>query len=276
METQKNVAIKRIRTKPPVKVTFDDITEGLTDTDKSRLLEYGTKIQTRLFNIKIDIFEIGKILCDAKKTLQHGKFIPWIEYTFDNDLKYSTASFYMKVFTTFQDIPRAVKYFPSEILLMLTNKQLPDEALQLIKENANDISKTSLKEIKEDFTLFKKGKIGSNQFLTLTKEQIRSSIEDEKGSNIHRINRNARHSLEYGAGNVLKAINELRDKAHQMAGLYPYDPESQDHKKLMNEIDKIIEGLASLKTDLEGGRGNPLLKQISTGKGNKYTEISKS
>jgi hypothetical protein len=45
------------------------------------------------------IFEIGKLLAEAKKTLDHGDFIPWVEQSLPFDIR--TAQQYMKIYRFF-------------------------------------------------------------------------------------------------------------------------------------------------------------------------------
>jgi len=69
METKNRIVRKRTRTRFPAttgnivkrvrrevkKITFDEITESLSDTNKTKLLSIQTEIQGRLINIKKDI-----------------------------------------------------------------------------------------------------------------------------------------------------------------------------------------------------------------------------
>ncbi len=61
------------------KITLDEILEDTSNTDKRRLLENATDIQTHLINIKKDSFNIGKLLHEAKQIGPHGKFMEWIK-----------------------------------------------------------------------------------------------------------------------------------------------------------------------------------------------------
>jgi hypothetical protein len=264
-----NDKIKRVR-REIKKYTLDEITENLSDTDKANLLKNGTEIQGRLINQKRDSLAIGKLLFENKKILPHGMFTPWIESYFGKELPYSTAYFYMNIYDLFQDNPRAIDYIPTTYLLMITNKEFPIEIVKALKEDPENIQRLALQEIKDNFALFKSGEIGSNQFIKLSKSQIKMGLDLLKGGGKHRINASMRHSLEYGAGDILKRINELREIAHQMAGLYPYDPDCYEHKELIKAIKDTIHGLIELKHDLEGGKG--FIKPISTPEGDKWIE----
>jgi hypothetical protein len=251
-----------------IKNSLDEITDFTSNTEKARLLAIQTEIQARLINIKKDIYCIGELLYEAKQTLAHGMFIPWIEQTFDKELPYSTAYFYMRVYEVFKGTPSTIQYIPSKYLLMITTREFPAEIVKMLNENPEKIDKESLYKINEVYDLFKSGTIGGSQFLKLAEKQIKLGIDIWKGMSKHRINTNMRHSLYLGAGDILKHINSIRKAAREMAGVYPYDPDSFEHKELIKTIEETIKGLQELKIDLEGGRG--LFKSISTKDGDKY------
>ncbi len=249
---------KLVRTKLPI----DNIMDQTTKTEKAKLLQITTDIRTRLINIKQDALHVGHLLNQAKKILPHGKFQPWIEYFFKGDISYSTAYFYMRIYDTFEGCSSSVKNIPTTYLLMLTQKNFPKEIIELIKKHPEKFDNKNFKMLNEVYSLFKKGTIGGSQFLKLAEDQIKIGIEIAHKSTLHRINLITRLSFEWGAGDIMKRIRNLRQIARSMAGLYPYDPESAGHKKLIDDIDKTIDELKKLKIDLEGGRG--FFRSIST------------
>ena len=242
---------KLVRTKLPI----DNIMDQTTKTEKAQLLQIATDLRTRLINIKQDALHVGELLTEAKGILSHGQFQPWIEYFFKGDISYASAYFYMRIYDTFKDNPSSVKHIPTTYLLMLTQKNFPKEILEHIKKHPEKFDNKNLKMINEVYNLWKTGTIGGSQFLKLAEDQIKIGIDIVNKSTLHRINSITRLSLEYGAGDILKRIRSMRQIARSMAGLYPYDPESKEHKKLMDDIDKTIDELKELKIDLEGGRG---------------------
>lgn len=257
--------VKRRRELARDKISPDEIMDGTTKSEKAQLLQIETDIRTRLINMKQDAYHVGQLLSQAKKILQHGQFQPWIGYFFKSDLTYSTAYFYMRIYDTFEGSPSLVKYIPTTYLLMLTQKKFPEKLLEHIKKHPEKIGKENLKQVNEVYDLFKKGEIGGSKFLKLAEDQIKQGIDIEHKSTRHRINSITRLSFELGAGDILKRIRNLRQIARDMAGLHPYDPESKQHKKLMNDIDNTIDELKKLKIDLEGRRG--FWRNISTTNG---------
>ncbi|MBN1181796.1 MAG: hypothetical protein JXB49_05870 [Bacteroidales bacterium] len=231
------------------KLTISEITEHLTESEKAKLLADQSEVQLRLFNIKRDIYFIGRILYEDKQLLQHGMFIKWIELTFDNELPYSTAHFYMRVYKVFKDKPETVQYIPTKYLLIVTSNDFPAEIIKLLNDHKDKIDKVALQQINELYDLFKNGSIGGGQFLRLAEKQIKFGADIWKGQATHRLNANMRLSLCFGAGNILRRINSLIKQARDMANIYPYDPENTEHKKLLRTIEHTIKGLQDLKED---------------------------
>lgn len=57
-------------------------------------------------------------------------------------------------------------------------------------------------------------------------------------------------------------------RARKMAWLFPFDPEDPLHQKNINRIEREIENLRKIKTELTGGKG--MIKPVSTPDGDKY------
>jgi hypothetical protein len=250
------------------KISIDEMIDDLTNTEKANLLRIQTEVQTRLINVKTDIYHIGKLLYEAKQILPHGKFTAWIRHFFENDLPYSTAAFYMRVYDVFKEKPSTIQYIPTQYLLMITQKQFPEEIIKLLSEHPDKIHPAQLQQINEAYNSLKNGSIGGSQLIQIAREQINIGLQIARGHTEHRINANMRLSFEWGAGDILKRIQALRKTARNLASVYPHDPDSREHKKLIAEIHKTIEELKGLEIDLEGDRG--LFKKISTKDGNKY------
>jgi len=247
------------------KSTYYEITEDLTNTEKADLLICETNITQYQIGIKKNVFNVGRELHRAKEILKHGEFRNWIDCRWDEDLPYSTAYFYMRIFEAFEDCPNLIQLIPTKQLLMVTNKKFPEEILKAIKDNPDKVDKAILMQLDKDFHLFKNGKIGSSQFIKVAKEQIKLGANIIWGREKYHLNKNMRRSFNRGASDILICINELRTLAQKFAGIYPYDPNNVEHKELISLIDKTIEGLQRLKKDIEGGDG--FFREISTPEG---------
>jgi hypothetical protein len=258
----KRTKFPQMPTKQENSHNIGEILENLTNTENSRLLAIQTDIQSRLINIKKDSYRIGKLLTEAKQILPHGSFRTWIRHYFNEDLPYSTAKFYMDIYKTFEKEPNMIKCIPSKYLQMLVQNKFPDQVLKIIKENPEKFDRPALQQTNEVYQLFKEGKIGKSQFMILAEKQVKLGKETAYNREEHRINTNMRESFYRGGGDILKRIRELIKTARDMAGLFPYDPNSKEHEKLMKLIDEIVNELQVLKTELIGGRG--FIKAITT------------
>lgn len=250
------------------KYSAEEIYESLSHTEKAKLLIIQTEIEADIINLKNNVYRLGERLTEAKDTVPHGMFMSWIEVAFKDELPYSTAYFYMRVYKVFKDNPRTIQYIPTRYLLTVTNNEFPEEIIKLLNESPEKLNKVALNEINELFIDFRKGRIGNSQFVKLAEEQIKLGLNILKGRTKHRLNMNMRKSLEYGTGDLLKHIKHLQKIASEMAGLFPYDPDSTTHKKLIKYLDDTIKELQKLKIELEGGDG--FRKEISTEDGDVY------
>ena len=249
--------------------------EDLGRSEKIKLTKIEREIQNKTIEIKTQAFEIGKLLCQAKRIISHGCFQDWIKQTFADDLPYSTAYFYMRIYQTFKKQPGVVPLIPTQYLTTLTQKKFPKEALQIIKEKLDkqpdSIEKWQLDEVKEFYDLMKKGTVGGNAFLRQVKQIIKDGqnlVNDKMNKTKHRMNRNARRTLYFGLGDILKSLDSAIEQAQQMAGLFPFDPNDPVHQQIIKHIEQTRERLTKLQIELEGGAG--FMKPVSTTNGDSY------
>ncbi|MFW5879927.1 MAG: hypothetical protein ACOCUV_03795, partial [bacterium] len=186
-----------------------------------------------------------------------------------SEINYNIRYLYMKIYDTLKDKgPQVVQYIPLQYLLMMTQNKFPKELIDEICSRPEVVNKETLRVIKEDFETFKQGTIGGSVFMDLARRQIDLGIERQYRGQKHRVNRNMRKSLYFGAGDILKRLKSLTRTARRMSGVYPHDPESREHKDNIKKIDEIIMELKKLRSELEGGDG--LIKQVSTPEGEKW------
>ncbi|XWN36282.1 MAG: DUF3102 domain-containing protein [Balneola sp.] len=249
--------------------------KSLTKSNMARISKIEIEVQTRLINIKLDAYEIGKFLCEAKSILPHGSFIKWIKMTFANDLPYSTGQHYMKIYLAFKDRPNQVQYIPTQYLMIFSQNNFPEETLKLIKNrlevNPEGLQTAEYEELDYLFKLMKEGSIGETTFEKESEKVIALGAElakNEIGRYRHRINRNMRRTMYFGLGDTLEKLDKAIENARQMAGYFPFDPNDPKHKKVISHIEKLNSKLDKLKSELEGGM--KLIKPISTKNGTSY------
>jgi hypothetical protein len=237
------------------KKSYDEAMDALSTSQKATVIDFGNQIQDLLIDIKRNSFDIGRMLFAVKSIIPPRYFESWIQHFFKNDLKPSTARFYMRIYKAFKGCPQKIQDFPSETLLMMTQDHFPEEMFKMLTDQTEKIQPAQLNEVKSVWTNLKNGKIEKNVAIKLAEEHIAKSAQMKfdraMGKTRRRINSNEHQLLELGIANMCKQIRAVRELARDYASMYPYDPESPDHKKLMKEIDEVIIELHQLKDDLE-------------------------
>jgi Protein of unknown function (DUF3102) len=237
-------------TKLVFKKTPDDALATMPLRDKQKLATIITSIEGKLCNIKRDIFEIGRLLYNAKKILPHGKYEEWIEIHFARELPRSTASLYVKIFETFEKSPKTVLYLPVTFLLKMTQTSFPEEIFKIISENVNS-DKLDVRAIDEAYTLFKKGDIDLSKFELIAKRQIELAIDMEWGKTERRNSKEMAETVHGGFKSLEANVNKLQMMTNRLFYfIYP------DHKEgIIKDIDKAISKLNDLKESIINTKG---------------------
>jgi hypothetical protein len=89
-----------------------EVYESLDTDQKRRVLRIEQEIQDRMIDIKVNVYEIGKLLSKAREIVGHGNFQLWVKQTFNGELPYSTAAFFKGVYETFKDRSDVVRLLP--------------------------------------------------------------------------------------------------------------------------------------------------------------------
>jgi hypothetical protein len=244
-------------------------------TEKKKILSIEREVTNKIIRIKVNMYGIGKLLTEAKGILPHGNFKDWIQETFANDLPYSTANFYMRVYKNFRGKKDLIKYFPSEMLLMLTQNQFPDTAFKIITnevdENPHKLPPNQRKIIKQLYDENKNGGLTENEFAEEVDKVLEFSeeeIEDQKQKTHIRIARNGRRSMYFGIKKLTENIGKWRKKVHDMEFRHPYNPNDPTHEDVIDEIDTTIHELQRLRNSLEGD--DALLRKQFTENGEEW------
>jgi hypothetical protein len=131
---------------------------SLTDHQREEyLVSIQEELQIRSQAFKYQIYEIGRLLCDAKRILPHGEFKPWIKDNFD--FCYKTASNFMKVYRVCIGHPEVVKYFNQSCLYVIARPDFPSDLREALFNGVKgpvDIKEKDLVRIALDY---KNGKI---------------------------------------------------------------------------------------------------------------------
>ncbi len=125
----------------------------LKEINKEEHLDSITEeLQARCKGFKYQIYEMGKLLCETKKILPHGKFQPWINDNFE--FCYRTAVNFMKVYQVCMGHPEVVKYFNPSCVYIICRTGFPPDLRQALFNGAKshvDIKEKELVELALDF-----------------------------------------------------------------------------------------------------------------------------
>ncbi len=113
------------------------------------VLRIETAIWKKLGGIKKNVYEIGRLLSEAKKIMTHGQYEPWIKDAFGDELPLSTASLYKQIYDRFKDRPDIVLKVPVTYLLEAM-KDLPSGTIEEIEKALQEkIEKQAAKHAKQ-------------------------------------------------------------------------------------------------------------------------------
>jgi hypothetical protein len=109
------------------------------------------EIKHRDKSLKHQIFEIGRLLCDVKKFIPHGKFLAWVEQK--TTYSKSTARNFMRVYEACLGYPEVTQFFKQSELYEISRPSFPQgfrdelfiKAYKVRREN--DIGRKKLLEI---------------------------------------------------------------------------------------------------------------------------------
>jgi hypothetical protein len=125
--------------------------ESAPDYVEAYLESAAREINHRHKSLKHQIFEIGKIFCDVKKFIPHGKFLAWVEQKAPYSI--STAENFMRVYEACLGYPEVTQFFKPSELYEICRPSFPQEfrdelfikAYKVRREN--DIGREKLLEI---------------------------------------------------------------------------------------------------------------------------------
>jgi hypothetical protein len=115
------------------------------------------EIRARAGNLKGQMFEIGKLLVEAKKLVRHGKFKKWIREHFE--FSYPTANNFMNVYNNCLHLKWIAKSLDLSVLYQLASPKCPDDLREFFGEIGEGLKDISKPEIKSIIERFKEGEI---------------------------------------------------------------------------------------------------------------------
>lgn len=237
----------------------------LDEAGQRKILHIQTDIEERLISIKTNVYEIGKLLHEAKeKVLPHGEFQKWIEETFGDQLPYPTAALYKSIYQMFKGKPQVIRGLPVTFLLQIKQDTFPEEIRKLVLEHPEAFKESEAKEASRLYQDFKDKAINLKDFVRLAKKQIEIGMAVQCGESHARHGTRTKRTLEGGFKELTQAINKIRKYARDMISFFP-PPEDEvktqpflneaQYGRLIRSIDETAQSLHELKNDIEQKKG---------------------
>ena len=171
-----------------------------TESTKEYLDSIGNELILRTKSLKIQIYEVGKLLYEAKKQSPHGKFRPWLDEYFE--FSYKTAANFMKVYQVCMGHPEIVEYFSPSCLYVLCNQSFPEDLREALFNGVKgqvDVNK------KELVTLALKYK---NNEISINDKEIQDLLKKERDSSLWEKYKKELKALKQVIHNSLEKINK--------------------------------------------------------------------
>lgn len=205
------------------------------------------KIRSQAF--KFDIFEIGRLLCELKRFLRHGKFQDFIDNNFDFCRK--TASNFMKVYRACMGHPEVVEYFNPSCLYVIANPDFPPDLRQALFEGVEgpvDIKKKDLVKIAFQYR---------NGDIKTSDKEVQDLLKKQKDVSIRE-----KYIIELKALNQL--ISDRMKKIEKLPNIYPSNPliakytddeissRNEEHNAIIDKIEEFIAEINTMIKELNG------------------------
>ena len=231
------------------------IFDSLMQWNKWKLLEIEEAINKRLHCVKCDIFEIGRLLSEAKKVIGHGNFKKWIEETWGEELPYSTAACYKKIYEEYGFRPDLIKSLPVSFLIHMAHSKFPDKAKNKIVENPKAFKEADLNGTADFFKDFKQGQATEDQFVNHIEEQIQIGAQklSENHSN-RQARRKKRSRIQIFKDKAKGAIQRHKEIKKHFLAVEPveYSQINLERNMLIESADELLELLNQEETKTEG------------------------
>lgn len=205
------------------------------------------ELEIRCNGLKMQIFEIGKLLFEAKEILPHGQFKPWINNNFE--FCYETALNYMRVYTACMGHPEMVEYFKPASLYVIANPKFPKRLRQDLFEGVKGPVDITKKDLVQLALRFKKGE------LNISDKEVQDLLIRQRDISRWEEYKTELKSLNKVISKRLKRIVELANnqKVNPLINIDTEDNEQfredEQHKiieqvkEFMDEIDNMINEL---------------------------------
>lgn len=212
-------------TEPGLQANFEairerDFREETQHSDDEYLESIKNELQQRSRSFKFQIYEIGKLLYEAKQQLPHGEFKPWVESNFEHG--YRTAHNCMKVYLACMGNPEVVEYFNPSCLYIISKPSFPDDLREALFDNVKGPAEVDKKELIELSMKYKNGEISTED------EEVQRVLKTQRDKSIWE-----KYKIELEALEML--VNQRAEKIENVSKINPNNPLIDDNEQESGE-----------------------------------------
>ncbi len=205
--------------------------EYLTIEQREKYLDsIKEELQARCKGLKYQIYEIGKLLCEAKKILPHGEFKPWINENFE--FCYKTAYNFMKVYIVCMGHPEVVKYFKPSSLYVISKPDFPGGLREALFEGVKGPVDIKEKDIVQIALKYKNGE------LQISDKEVQDLLKKQRDISLWERYKIELVVMNQYIANRLERIEKLSE-IHTVNPLIKTDTDEEELTRIEEEL-KII------------------------------------
>ncbi len=218
------------------------------DETQEYLASIKEELEARCSGLKLQIFEIGKLLFEVKKILPHGKFKPWINDNFE--FSYKTALNYMKVYTVCMGNPEIVEYFKPSCLYFIAKPDFPCGLREALFEGVKGPVDIKKKDLVQLALKFKKGE------LKITDKEVQDLLIRQRDISILEVYKSELKALNQLISKRLEGIKKIstKDSMNLLIEIQTDEEEQireQVQNKIIEQVEKSIDEIDTMIEELD-------------------------
>ena len=238
------------RTEPALKLIFDakrkreqreaqwDSNTLLLENKEEYLDSLAEELKDRSRALKHQLFEIGRLIYEAKKILPHGEFKKWINLNFQHG--YKTSYNCMRVYIACLGNPSIVEFFNPSCLYIIAKPSFPEDLREALFEGIKGPVDVSVKELIEVTQKYKNGEI------SLESEEIQNLLIAQQNFSIWK-----KYQIEVEL--IGKCINQQIEKINNISISYLSHPliiDASQDERFEDDKAEFLQSLQEIKYEL--------------------------
>ena len=220
----------------------------LKEINKEEHLDSITEeLKARSQGFKFQIYEMGKLLCEARKILPHGQFQPWLDDNFE--FCYRTAANFMKVYQVCMGHPEVVKYFNPSCLYVITKPSFPKDLRAALFNGAKGPVDIKEKDLVQIAIKYKNGQIKTKD------QEVQNLLKKQRDISLWE-----KYKIELEALKIL--IADRLKRIEKLSTIHSVNPliEKDTDEELFNRFEEEYKITSQIKSCI--AKINLLIKEV--------------